>query len=45
MEANKEEALKAKEIAEKQFCERDFAGAKNYALKAKSLYQIGRAHV
>ncbi|XVE78319.1 hypothetical protein DITRI_Ditri13aG0135200 [Diplodiscus trichospermus] len=38
MEANKEEALKAKEIAEKRFCERDFAGAKNYALKAKSLY-------
>ncbi|XP_022758925.1 uncharacterized protein LOC111305551 [Durio zibethinus] len=39
MEANKEEALKAKEIAEKRFCERDFAGAKNYALKAKSLYR------
>ncbi|XVF21138.1 hypothetical protein REPUB_Repub12eG0064600 [Reevesia pubescens] len=38
MEANKEEALNAKEIAEKRFCERDFAGAKNYALKAKSLY-------
>ncbi|KAE8659407.1 F-box protein SNE-like [Hibiscus syriacus] len=38
MEENKEEALKAKEIAEKRFCERDFAGAKNYALKAKSLY-------
>ncbi|XWS31075.1 hypothetical protein CRYUN_Cryun23aG0046200 [Craigia yunnanensis] len=38
MEANKEEALKAKEIAEKRFCERDFTGAKNYALKAKSLY-------
>ncbi|XVF31897.1 hypothetical protein REPUB_Repub17cG0034200 [Reevesia pubescens] len=38
MEGNKEEALKAKEIAEKRFCERDFAGAKNYALKAKSLY-------
>ncbi|XWS36692.1 hypothetical protein CRYUN_Cryun20dG0107300 [Craigia yunnanensis] len=38
MEANKEEALKAKEIAEKRFCERDFTVAKNYALKAKSLY-------
>ncbi|PON88490.1 DnaJ domain containing protein [Trema orientale] len=38
MEANKEEALKAKEIAEKRFFEKDFAGAKNYALKAKALY-------
>uniref|UniRef100_A0A803QRA7 J domain-containing protein n=1 Tax=Cannabis sativa TaxID=3483 RepID=A0A803QRA7_CANSA len=38
MEANKEEALKAKEIAEKRFLEKDFAGAKNYALKAKTLY-------
>ncbi|KAL5540230.1 hypothetical protein UlMin_044470 [Ulmus minor] len=37
MEANKEEALKVKEIAEKRFVERDFAGAKNYALKAKTL--------
>ncbi|XVF81461.1 hypothetical protein PTKIN_Ptkin15bG0157200 [Pterospermum kingtungense] len=38
MEANKEEALKAKGIAEKRFIEGDFAGAKSYALKAKSLY-------
>ncbi|OMO81336.1 hypothetical protein CCACVL1_12475 [Corchorus capsularis] len=38
MEGHKEEALKAKEIAEKRFCERDYAGAKSYALKAKSLY-------
>ncbi|KAE8679694.1 F-box protein SNE-like [Hibiscus syriacus] len=38
MDANKEEALKAKETAEKRFCERDFEGAKTYALKAKSLY-------
>lgn len=38
MEANIEEALKAKEIAEKRFVEKDFAGAKNYAVKAKSLY-------
>ncbi|KAJ4730204.1 DnaJ domain containing protein [Melia azedarach] len=37
MEANIEEALKAKEIAEKRFLEKDFAGAKNYALKAKTL--------
>ncbi|GMY09682.1 dnaj like subfamily b member 5 [Fagus crenata] len=38
MEANIEEALKAKEIAEQRFVEKDFAAAKNYALKAKSLY-------
>lgn len=37
MEANIEEALRAKEIAEKRFVEKDFAGAKNYALKAKML--------
>ncbi|KAI4340986.1 hypothetical protein MLD38_025769 [Melastoma candidum] len=38
MDSIKEEALKAKEIAEKRFAEKDFAGAKNYALKAKSLW-------
>ncbi|KAK6918737.1 DnaJ domain [Dillenia turbinata] len=38
METNIEEALRAKEIAEKRFAEKDFAGAKNYALKAKTLY-------
>ncbi|KAL1347508.1 hypothetical protein HN51_023577 [Arachis hypogaea] len=37
MEAGKEEALKAIEIAEKRFAQRDFAGAKNYAIKAKTL--------
>nr|KYP73532.1 Chaperone protein dnaJ 49 [Cajanus cajan] len=37
MEANREEALKAIEIAEKRFAVRDFAGAKNYAVKAKTL--------
>ncbi|KAI5432669.1 uncharacterized protein LOC127117519 [Lathyrus oleraceus] len=37
MEENKEEALKAIEIAEKRFSQRDFEGAKNYALKAKTL--------
>ncbi|KAK2648284.1 hypothetical protein Ddye_015773 [Dipteronia dyeriana] len=37
MEASIEEALRAKEIAEKRFAEKDFAGAKNYALKAKTL--------
>ncbi|XP_048232931.1 uncharacterized protein LOC8264015 [Ricinus communis] len=38
MEANIEEALRAKEIAEKRFGEKDFFGAKNYALKAKTLF-------
>ncbi|KAJ8748619.1 hypothetical protein K2173_007609 [Erythroxylum novogranatense] len=37
MEANIEEAIRAKEIAEKRFAERDFTGAKSYALKAKTL--------
>lgn len=38
MEANKEEALKAKEIAEKRFFEKKFTDARNYALKAKTLF-------
>ncbi|KAK4792743.1 hypothetical protein SAY86_023178 [Trapa natans] len=38
MEQNKDEALKAKEIAEKRFADRDFSGAKSYALKAKTLW-------
>ncbi|XP_050207075.1 uncharacterized protein LOC126656533 [Mercurialis annua] len=37
MEASVQEALRAREIAEKRFVEKDFASAKNYALKAKSL--------
>src|ERR1044072_9100613 len=37
MEANKEEALKAMQIAEKRFSQRDYAGAKTYALKAQAL--------
>ncbi|KAF7831903.1 Chaperone protein DnaJ [Senna tora] len=37
MEANKEEALRAIENAEKRFALRDFAGAKSYALKAKTI--------
>ncbi|WCJ37394.1 DNAJ heat shock N-terminal domain-containing protein [Euphorbia peplus] len=37
MEANIEEALRARDTAEKRFSEKDFAGAKNYALKAKTL--------
>ncbi|KAK4768780.1 hypothetical protein SAY86_026930 [Trapa natans] len=38
MEPNMDEALKAKEIAEKRFADRDFSGAKSYALKAKTLW-------
>ncbi|XP_059662874.1 uncharacterized protein LOC132308711 [Cornus florida] len=38
MEPNKEEALQAKENAEKLFAKRDFVGAKNFALKARMLY-------
>ncbi|KAK9926633.1 hypothetical protein M0R45_023849 [Rubus argutus] len=38
MECNKEEALKAKEIAELKVAEFDFAGAKRFALKAQNLY-------
>ncbi|RVW95171.1 hypothetical protein CK203_025615 [Vitis vinifera] len=37
MELKKEEALRAKENAEKQFAEKNFAGAKNFALKAQSV--------
>ncbi|CAN1196672.1 Chaperone protein DnaJ [Linum perenne] len=37
MEANIAEAIRAKEIAERRFAERDFVSAKSYALKAKSL--------
>ncbi|WCJ19063.1 DNAJ heat shock N-terminal domain-containing protein [Euphorbia peplus] len=38
MECNKDEALKAKEIAEKKFFAKDLAGARRFALKAQSLY-------
>lgn len=38
MECNKEEALKAKEIAEKKFTELDINGAKRFAIKAQNLY-------
>lgn len=38
MECNKDEAVRAKEIAERKFTERDFAGANKFALKAQSLY-------
>lgn len=37
MECNKEEALKAKEIAEKKFSELDITGAKRFALIAQKL--------
>ncbi|KAL9261587.1 Chaperone protein dnaJ 49-like protein [Drosera capensis] len=38
MECNKDEAIKAKELAEKRFQEKDMLGAKRLALKAKTLY-------
>ncbi|XP_057989268.1 uncharacterized protein LOC110649569 isoform X2 [Hevea brasiliensis] len=38
MECNKDEAAKAKEIAEKRFLANDLAGAKRFALKAQNLY-------
>ncbi|XAR55271.1 hypothetical protein NMG60_11035301 [Bertholletia excelsa] len=38
MEQNKEEALRAKENAEKRFALRDFVGARDYALKAQMLF-------
>ncbi|CAI9089976.1 OLC1v1024636C1 [Oldenlandia corymbosa var. corymbosa] len=37
METNLEEALSIKAYAEKRFIERDYAGARNYALKAQML--------
>uniref|UniRef100_M8ALQ6 DnaJ homolog subfamily B member 12 n=1 Tax=Aegilops tauschii TaxID=37682 RepID=M8ALQ6_AEGTA len=38
MECNKDEALRAKEIAERKFQSRDLQGAKKFALKAKALF-------
>ncbi|XP_021764482.1 uncharacterized protein LOC110729087 [Chenopodium quinoa] len=39
MECNKDEAMRAKDIAVRKFTEKDFAGAKKFALKAQTLYQ------
>ncbi|KAK7385023.1 hypothetical protein VNO78_30730 [Psophocarpus tetragonolobus] len=38
MECNKDEAARAKEIAERKFSGRDYAGAKKFALKALNLF-------
>ncbi|XP_062225430.1 uncharacterized protein LOC133924069 [Phragmites australis] len=38
MECNKDEAQRAKEIAEKKFAARDLQGAKKFALKAQALF-------
>uniref|UniRef100_J3ME59 J domain-containing protein n=1 Tax=Oryza brachyantha TaxID=4533 RepID=J3ME59_ORYBR len=38
MECNKDEAFKAKELAEKKFMNNDFVEARRFALKARSLY-------
>jgi len=40
MDCNKEEALRAKEIAEKKMENRDFVGARKFALKAQRLYPV-----
>lgn len=38
MECNKDEAARAKEIAERKITEKNYAGAKKFALKAQNLY-------
>ncbi|KAK6922418.1 DnaJ domain [Dillenia turbinata] len=38
MECNKDEAIRAIELAEKKFASKDYSGAKRFALKAKNLY-------
>ncbi|XP_057450881.1 uncharacterized protein LOC130742799 [Lotus japonicus] len=38
MDCNKGEAVRAKEIAERKFSEREYIGAKKFALKAQNLY-------
>ena len=38
MECNKDDAVKAKELAEKKFAEKNYASAKKFVLKALNLY-------
>ncbi|KAF7830678.1 DnaJ-like subfamily B member 12 [Senna tora] len=38
MDCNKDEAVRAKEIAERKFSDREYAGAKKFAVKALNLY-------
>lgn len=38
MECNREEAVRAKEIAERKFKEKDYAGSKKFVSKAQNLY-------
>ncbi|XLR28424.1 hypothetical protein HN51_041755 [Arachis hypogaea] len=38
MECNKDEAVRAKEVAERKLSEKDYVGAKRFALKALNLY-------
>lgn len=38
MECNRDEAIRAKTIAEKKLVDKDFAGAKKFSLKAQTLY-------
>uniref|UniRef100_A0A0D9V9P7 J domain-containing protein n=1 Tax=Leersia perrieri TaxID=77586 RepID=A0A0D9V9P7_9ORYZ len=39
MECNRDDAIRSKEIAERKFKENDLAGAKKFALKAKTLFE------
>lgn len=38
MECNRDEAVRSKEIAERKFTEKNYAGAKKFALKAQNLF-------
>ncbi|XWS22778.1 hypothetical protein CRYUN_Cryun29cG0065600 [Craigia yunnanensis] len=38
MECNKDEATRAKELAEKKFIAKEITGARKFALKAQNLY-------
>ncbi|WOL03730.1 hypothetical protein Cni_G12450 [Canna indica] len=40
MECNKDEALRAKEIAERKFMSKDISGARKFALKAQNLFPL-----
>ncbi|MCL7032716.1 hypothetical protein MKW94_019006 [Papaver nudicaule] len=41
MECNKEEALRAKELAEKKMSSKDYVGARTMVIKAPKLYPSG----
>ncbi|KAG8054142.1 hypothetical protein GUJ93_ZPchr0001g30819 [Zizania palustris] len=39
MDCNRDDAIRSKEIAERKFIEKDIAGSKKFALKAKALFE------